>query len=683
MSTVRGEPFASDAGAPVTPGTVLVVDDQRENLAALEAVLEPLGESVITAESGEQALRVLLHHEVAVILLDIRMPGLDGVQTARFIRSRPATRHIPIIFLTASVSDADQIELAYATGAVDFVIKPFEPSILRAKVASFVALSRERAERLRQSRARARAEAAARAVRTLQALSDAALTHLELEPLAHELLDRACTLFEAASGTLLLADPGKGMLQLVAARGHQPRSAECEVGEALADLLAQPRAVVVTPQAAAWGALAPGEAAELVAVPLRDGGEGQVRGLLTLATSRRAAFDDADLELLEMAGGRISVAIEHAQRFEHQRSLVEALQRCLLPEVLPHHPRFEFAARYRPGESGARIGGDWYDAVALDDRRIAIMIGDVVGHGIAAAARMAELRNALRAYATEGHRPGAALERLERLVRTTMGKQMVATVLFLVLDLSTRSITLARAGHLPPLVRAADGTVRVLDSGNTLPLGVIGNAPPSEFTYALADGDTLLLYTDGLVERRSEPLDAGIDRLMTSLGGGEPNAEQTCERVLQRLVGDQAPSDDVALLAVHVLAPEDGPLRLALPARPDSVTIARHRLREWLQQELPDLDQMAASDLEVAFSEACTNVVRHAYGPGDAVFRARAARVASGIVELSVEDDGRWRSPRGEHGGRGIELMRALCDDVSIEHGPRGTRVTMRRSIAR
>jgi anti-sigma regulatory factor (Ser/Thr protein kinase) len=273
------------------------------------------------------------------------------------------------------------------------------------------------------------------------------------------------------------------------------------------------------------------------------------------------------------------------------------------------------------------------------------MIGDVVGHGIPAAARMAELRNALRAYAAEGHRPGAALQRLDRLVLTTMGTQMVATVLFLVIDLATRSITLSRAGHLPPLVRAADGTVRVLDSGNTLPLGVIGSATPSEFTYALA------------------------------------GAEATCDRVLERLVGERPPGDDVAVLAMHVLAPDAGPLELELPARAESVTLARHRLRDWLRAELPGLDATVASDLEVAFCEACTNVVRHAYGPEDAVFRAAAA-CHGAIIELTVQDDGCWRTPRGDHGGRGLDLMRALCDDVAIERGPSGTRVSMRRSTA-
>ena len=117
-------------------GSILLVDDHRESLAALHAVLEPLGEQLVLAESGEQALRALLHIECSVILLDVRMAGLDGLQTARIIRSRPGTRHIPIIFMTAQASELDEIALAYESGAVDYVVKPFEPEILRAKVAS-------------------------------------------------------------------------------------------------------------------------------------------------------------------------------------------------------------------------------------------------------------------------------------------------------------------------------------------------------------------------------------------------------------------------------------------------------------------------------------------------------------------------------------------------------------------
>jgi CheY-like chemotaxis protein len=191
---------------------VLLVDDHPGNLTALTAVLEPLGERLVSAGSGEQALRVLLHDEVAVILLDVRMAEMDGLETARIIRSRPRTRHIPIIFLTAQASDIEEIALAYASGAVDYVIKPFEPDVLRAKVAVFVELSRERAERVRQTRARAQAEAVAATVRKLQIVSDAALAHLELDELLEEILARAVTLFDAdAAGMFLRDQEGDGL----------------------------------------------------------------------------------------------------------------------------------------------------------------------------------------------------------------------------------------------------------------------------------------------------------------------------------------------------------------------------------------------------------------------------------------------------------------------------------------
>ena len=195
-------------------------------------MLEPLGERLVTAESGEQALRALLREEIAVILLDVRMAGLDGLETARIVRSRPATRRIPIIFLTAQASDVEEIALAYATGAVDYVIKPFEPEILRAKVSVFVELNRERSERVRQSHARAEAEAVARTVRTLQILSDTALAHLDLDGLASELLDRAGTLFQADSAALLLRDENAPSLYLQSSRGGPASGAGARAGGA-------------------------------------------------------------------------------------------------------------------------------------------------------------------------------------------------------------------------------------------------------------------------------------------------------------------------------------------------------------------------------------------------------------------------------------------------------------------
>ncbi len=683
------EPVGPDAQGDQPLG-ILLVDDHRENLAALKAVLEPLGERLVTAESGEQALRALLREDIAVILLDVRMADMDGLETARIIRARPRTRHIPIIFLTAQASEVEEIALAYATGAVDYVIKPFEPEILRAKVSVFVELSRERGERVRQSRARAEAEAVARTVRTLQILSDAALAHLEMGGLADELLERAGTLFQADAAALLLRDENHPGLVLQSHRGAAlpvPAEGRVSLGAGLIGTLAAERRPALLRGGEIWPpppeAPAPPPPSEetvtsLLVVPLIASGE--LLGLMLLGASAEGRFDTGDLELLTLAADRMAIAVDHVQRFAHGRQLVETLQRSLLPERLPHHPRLQLAARYLPSGLAPQIGGDWYDALELDSDRTAVMIGDVVGHGVRAATTMSELRNALRAFAVEGHSPGAALHQLDRVVLATIGPGMIATVLFLVIDTAAGTVTVARAGHPPPALRAADGSVRFLDTEATLPLGIDDCVSASEARYPIAPGETLLLFTDGLVERRRESITLGFDRLRDALGSAPDDVDALCDHVLRETVAEHTSTDDVALLAVRLLGVASGPLRLSLPARAESVPLARHRLRAWLAAEVPQLDRIAMGDLEVAWSEACSNVVRHAYGPRDAAFEASAS-VDESAVRLVVRDSGGWRPPRGRHGGRGLTLMRALCDEVIIDRRTDGTTVTMRRAL--
>ena len=682
-------PVLPNAEPEEPPVGILLVDDHRENLAALRAVLEPLGERLVTADSGEQALRALLREDIAVILLDVRMAGLDGLQTARIIRGRPRTRHIPIIFLTAQVSDVEEIALAYATGAVDYVIKPFEPEILRAKVSVFVELSRERSERVRQSRARAEAEAVARTVRTLQILSDAALAHLEMDGLAAELVERTATLFQADAACLLLRDEHAPGLGVHASRGRPPVPVEGRVtlGEGTFGRLAvERRAALLVGEKfpggaspAAGEASGPGETiTSVMAVPLVTSDE--LLGLVVLGATSQDRFDAGDLELLSLAADRMAIAIDHVQRFAHGRQLVETLQRSLLPDRLPHHPRLELAARYLPSGLAPQIGGDWYDALELDRDRTAVMIGDVVGHGVRAATTMSELRNALRAFAVEGHSPGEALHQLDRVVHATFGPGMIATVLFLIIDASKGVVSLSRAGHPPPALRTAAGEIRFLETGNTLPLGIDDRVPAEEAEYRVAPGDTLLLFTDGLVERRRESINTGLDRLRDAFTNAPADVEGLCDFVLERTVSEQTSHDDVAVLAVRVLGPPLGALELTLPARAQAVPLARHRLRVWLDENVPELDRVARGDLEVAWSEACTNVIRHAYGPVDATFEAMAARDGN-VITLEVRDRGLWRPPRGQHGGRGMALMRNLCDEVSVDRRADGTTVTMRRTL--
>jgi serine phosphatase RsbU (regulator of sigma subunit)/CheY-like chemotaxis protein/anti-sigma regulatory factor (Ser/Thr protein kinase) len=677
------------------PVGILLVDDHKENLSALRAVLEPLGERLVSAESGEQALRALLREDIAVILLDVRMADLDGLQTARIIRARPRTRHIPIIFLTAQVSEVEEIALAYASGGVDYVIKPFEPEILRAKVSVFVELSRERGERVRQTQARAEAEAVARTVRTLQILSDAALSHLEMGGLTAELVERAATLFQADSACLLLRDENAPGLGVHAARGvlSVPGDGRVVLGEGTFGRLAVERQAAllvgdevpgfIAARAAADAAVEAGDDAEeamasFMVVPLVASDE--LLGLIVLGATAEDRFDTGDLELLRLAADRMAIAIDHVQRFAHGRQLVETLQRSLLPDRLPHHPRLELAARYLPSGLAPQIGGDWYDALELDRDRTAVMIGDVVGHGVRAATTMSELRNALRAFAVEGHSPAAALHQLDRLVHATLGPGMIATVLFLIIDASKGTLLISRAGHPPPALRTATGEIRFLETGGTLPLGIDDRVKADEAEYAVNPGDTLLLFTDGLVERRRESINTGFDRLRDAFTNAPADVEELCDYILERTVTEQASHDDIAVLAVRVLGPPLGALQLSLPAKATSVPLVRHRLRVWLNENVPELDTVARGDLEVAWSEACTNVIRHAYGPGDATFDASATREGN-AVSLQVRDTGRWRPPRGQHGGRGIALMRELCDEVRVDRRSEGTTVTMLRSF--
>jgi serine phosphatase RsbU (regulator of sigma subunit)/CheY-like chemotaxis protein/anti-sigma regulatory factor (Ser/Thr protein kinase) len=668
------------------PGTILLVDDHRESLTALRAVLEPLGEPLVLAESGEQALRALLHIECSLILLDVRMAGMDGLQTARIIRSRPGTRHIPIIFMTAGSSELEEITRAYESGAVDYVVKPFEPEILRAKVGVFVALHHERSERVRESRARAEAEAVARAVRALQILSDAAMTYLDIDELAAALVERSAELFGAAAAALLLRDeklPGlnvrarAGALTLQIA-GDRVRVGEDVIGEIAATLGGAILQAGNLDAESLGGAGLGDDLRSLLVVPLISAGE--LMGLLLLAAREEDQFDQHDLELLTLAAERMALAVDHAQRYADGRLLVETLQRSLLPERLPLHPRMTVAARYMPAGLAPQVGGDWYDAVELDANRTAVMIGDVVGHGIRAAITMSELRNALRAFAVEGHSPKEALRQLDRVVLATRGPGMIATLLFVVIDAAEGTVTLARAGHPPPALRAVDGSVRFLETARTLPLGVDPNEVPSQETYPMRPGETLLLFTDGLVERRGEPITASFDRLLDALAEAPAEVDMLCEHVLQRTSTEDGRDDDVAVLAVQLLDASVGALELKLPAAAQSVTIARHRLRAWLEENALELDTLARADLEVAWSEACSNVVRHAYGPADASFEASASR-AGDELRLTVRDTGRWRAPSSRSGGRGLPLMEALSDELVIDRQADSTTVTIVRQL--
>lgn len=236
--------------------------------------------------------------------------------------------------------------------------------------------------------------------------------------------------------------------------------------------------------------------------------------------------------------------------YEHEHRLVETLQRSLLLERMPELPGVRLAARYIPGEGEVRVGGDWYDAILLPDGRLGLVIGDVAGHGIGSAALMSQLRNALRAYALEHQSTSGVVHRLDTLLYH-LEPRALATMVYLIYEPESGALSLTAAGHPYPLLVTADDRRVFLEGGRTLPLGAAEPSGREVETVTLAPGSTLVLYTDGLIERRSSPLDAGFKTLASLVRPGLSDPEQTCDALVAGLLGEERPADDVAILVLH------------------------------------------------------------------------------------------------------------------------------------
>ncbi|MEA2407347.1 MAG: hypothetical protein QOE69_1466 [Thermoleophilaceae bacterium] len=362
--------------------------------------------------------------------------------------------------------------------------------------------------------------------------------------------------------------------------------------------------------------------------------------------------------------------------YQREHKIAETLQRSLLPERLPPIEGLELAARYLPGARGTAIGGDWYDVLERPDGRVALVVGDVVGHGLRAAASMGQLRNAFRAYGMVEASPAEVVARINRLVMHGTEKVM-ATVLYLVLDRESGEVSFTAAGHPPPLVIAADGP-RYLDGGRSVPIGAADPAVFREATALLPPGSTLLLYTDGLVERRDAPLEDRLEQLAAVAGEADTDLAGLCDHVLSKVLGDGDPGDDVAILAVRPLPAAGRQVNLTLPAEPGSLATLRRRLSRFLHAT--GADELQQYEITLTICEAAGNAIEHAYGPGDASFEVEVT-FDEGVLTARVRDSGSWRDKRGEHRGRGLRIIENLMDEVTVERDEGGTFVTMRRRL--
>ncbi|MEX2554165.1 MAG: SpoIIE family protein phosphatase [Actinomycetota bacterium] len=368
-----------------------------------------------------------------------------------------------------------------------------------------------------------------------------------------------------------------------------------------------------------------------------------------------------------------------ARLYAREHQIAETLQRSLLPERLPDIPDVHAAARYIPAASELEVGGDWYDIIPMHDGRLGLGIGDVAGHGVGAAAAMGQVRSAFRAYLLEGLPPSQILERLNALLRELLPGAM-ATLACAQLDPETGIMRVARAGHPPPLLRSADGAVRIVEGGLAPPLGVIPVIGSEEVEIELPLSSTLLFYTDGLIERRRESLDQGFLRLQGVLAAAPEDLDAACDQIVEELLGDNGVADDAVLLAIRRVSLVGQPLHLSLPAQPERLAGIRRILGRWLRQN--GSSPMDTADILVACTEACANVIQHAYpskdGPIDIV-----ASADGGAITIGVRDFGIWMPEASASDGsnRGLLLMRGLMDSVDVVSGPEGTNVLMRRRV--
>ena len=787
-----------------TPG-ILVVDDQPATLTALEELLAPLGHKVITARSGEEALRRLLDEDFGVIVMDVRMPGMDGFETVELIRQRRRHEHTAIMFLTAADADAEQIRRGYSAGAVDYIVKPVDPDVLRSKVAMLLALVQKNAE-LRESErrfraafesapigmglssadgrwievnnalcdmlglpradllerppaelphpedrerhqealervlrdgrgfhqaelrfirsdgevgyalvslslsldaqerplqliwqvldmtdrrraametaARVRAETLAGTHLKLQKVTAAALEQLTLSGTLEALVEGIAEAFGADLARILLRDPDdESQLRVGAAsgfRGLAPGDA-VPLTAVLDQVLASPRAITLADLSAETEldpSLAARKPRALMATALSV--NEKVAGVVEVGLCSSRRWDADEESLLGLMADRAGFAIGNARAYERELDTVKVFQTSLLPKVLPQPDGVRIGAHYESGSDA--VGGDWYDALELGSGRVAVAMGDVVGHGLGAAALMAQLRHATRAYALDGHSPGGVLDRLDNLVRSLDGGHM-ATLLYLVVEPDRSSVKLASAGHVPPLVIGPDGRAEYLGTPPDPPLGVFESASHSEVEVELAPGSTLVLYTDGLVEQRGVSIDAGLEALRAAAREPGENPEALCKRLITTMLDLHKADDDIAVLALHALPVPAGPLRLELPADPDRLSSMRRQLMRWLRARgVQDGDVDA---IQIACHEACSNAFEHGCGFGPGTVTVEAA-LDNGRIEIEVRDSGHWvERPDGPlpFRGHGLPLMEALMDSVEVVRGDEGTSVRLARQV--
>jgi PAS domain S-box-containing protein len=456
---------------------------------------------------------------------------------------------------------------------------------------------------------------------------------------------------------------------------------------------------------------------------IRPGDRGRMAGLLAQLADGRTATDVWDIRRADgsyvpielshvftpdglwQANGRdvtvrqrAEAAREEQRQSEHEIS--ELLQRSLLPLLAELDVNGQgLAVRYEPAVDALEVGGDWYDAIALPSGLLAVAVGDVVGKGAAAAAVMGQLRSAARVLLLEGHGPAQVLTTLDHFARR-IPEARCSTMFCALIDPAAATVTYSSAGHPPaildrgPAVGPGEPGFALLEDAQSVPLAVLDDLERPQATATLPPGSTLLLYTDGLVERRGKSIDVGIAAAAAVLAEARAMPPADCAgRLAGQLIGE-AHDDDAAFLLYRYPVPDGIPspavrsgsamvpsLSLRFPAHPDALRGLRATLRDWLAAA--GLAAAAAGELLHAVGEVVSNAIEHGARLDPARTVALLAEHEPGRVRVAVSDNGLWVEPGGDSGrGRGLVLARAFLDDLDISATGAGTTVQLIKRIA-
>ncbi|MEV6961139.1 SpoIIE family protein phosphatase [Streptomyces sp. NPDC051207] len=421
-----------------------------------------------------------------------------------------------------------------------------------------------------------------------------------------------------------------------------------------------------------------------MSVPLQA--RGATLGVAVFTRHRRPdPFTGDDVLLAEEVTARAAVCIDNARRYSRERETTLTLQRSLLPRWLPRTVAVQAASRYLPA-ARAEVGGDWFDVIPLSGLRVAMVVGDVVGHGIQASATMGRLRTAVRTLADIDLAPDELLTHLDDLVVRLSAEsggddstgEVGATCLYAVYDPVSRRCTMARAGHPAPILIPPDGSPRPVDLPAGPPLG-LGGLPFESAVLSLREGSVLAFYTDGLLEHRDRDADAGRDVLCASLASPSGSLEEACDRVLHALLPAGGAADDVALLLARTRGlPASQVATWDIPADPSLVAPVRKQV----------LDQLAVWQLdgasfttELVVSELVTNAIRYGAPPIRLRLIHDATTLICEVSDTSPTAPHLRRAKTWDEGGRGLLLVAQLTQRWGSRHTPEGKTIWAELSL--